>query len=460
MTDQKVFKKRLKTLMKKQENQICVDCNERQPRWASLIKPPPGSPDNMGMGAFMCLECSGSHRRLGVHISFVRSVNLDSWKEHEVQIMENGGNNKVNSAYEALLHRSGAQKPDNMATGAQRERYIRDKYERRKFYDPTTLQDYEDDEEESEEEEQPASRRKPVAAVSRAPSEAAQRRAAQRQARMTGKSARSDRPARINKVAATPKPEPAADLLDFGSMQSATAPVAAVTQPPAAPAPVAAAPPPATHQNETLDLFANMTVSSIASAAGPAPALTTTKTNDDIMSLFNAPQPTNNMMASPQMMMMMGQQQQQQQPQKNPMMQQMMNQQRMMMMQQQQQQQPPQQMQQQNAPNMHPQAGMMGMNQGGMQGMQQQQNMMMMMNNMNGQQMNPMMAQQQNNMQRMMQMQQQQPGASGMVNMAQQGVPNGNQGMMGSGPSTIQSNKPAEPPKDDPFSQFGFNAFR
>jgi hypothetical protein len=78
MADQKEFKRRLKVLMNKPENMTCVDCSERQPRWASLIKPAPGSTDSIGMGAFMCLECSGSHRRLGVHISFVRSVNLDS----------------------------------------------------------------------------------------------------------------------------------------------------------------------------------------------------------------------------------------------------------------------------------------------------------------------------------------------------------------------------------------------
>jgi Putative GTPase activating protein for Arf len=87
MADQKEFKRRLKVLMNKSENMTCVDCNERQPRWASLIKPAPGSSDTLGMGAFMCLECSGSHRRLGVHISFVRSVNLDSCTFQIIYVM-------------------------------------------------------------------------------------------------------------------------------------------------------------------------------------------------------------------------------------------------------------------------------------------------------------------------------------------------------------------------------------
>ena len=42
----------------------------------------------------MCLECSGRHRALGVHISFVRSVSMDSWTEKQINIMRNGGNDK------------------------------------------------------------------------------------------------------------------------------------------------------------------------------------------------------------------------------------------------------------------------------------------------------------------------------------------------------------------------------
>jgi hypothetical protein len=82
------FKRRLKALMAKTENQVCSDCPERQPRWASLIVPPPGSPaGSIAIGAFSCLECSGSHRRLGVHIAFVRSITLDSCAYHSAGLI-------------------------------------------------------------------------------------------------------------------------------------------------------------------------------------------------------------------------------------------------------------------------------------------------------------------------------------------------------------------------------------
>jgi stromal membrane-associated protein len=105
--------------------------------------------------------------------------------------MENGGNAKVNAVYEAHLRRAGVAKPDNTANGQQRERYIRDKYERRKFYDPAALENYEPDDDEEEEQVLAKPARRPTATktpvvvpISRAPSEAARRQAEARQARV------------------------------------------------------------------------------------------------------------------------------------------------------------------------------------------------------------------------------------------------------------------------------------
>ena len=262
--------------MNKPENQVCSDCPERQPRWASLIVPPPGSPPGtLPMGAFCCLECSGSHRRLGVHISFVRSINLDSWKEKEVIAMENGGNHKVNAIFEARL--GSTAKPTTAADGPTRERFIRDKYERRKFYDPHVLENYAAPKGQ-EEDAAPASRR---TKVTRHPSEAARLRA---EAKLGVPKA----PQPTNAPPPAP-PAPSAqevDLLDFADFDSP------------APAPAAAPTPAVAHTTmPELDLFANMTVNPTpvattfnrtSSAAAPLvqqqPARTT---NEQIMAMFN-----------------------------------------------------------------------------------------------------------------------------------------------------------------------------
>lgn len=116
-------KKRVAAVMNRPENSRCADCHAKDPRWASST-----------LGIFICINCSGRHRDLGTHISFVRSVTLDSWTDEQATIMEKVGNEKSNEYWEARLPSDYPRPATDDLEGL--TKFIRAKYEYKKWIDP------------------------------------------------------------------------------------------------------------------------------------------------------------------------------------------------------------------------------------------------------------------------------------------------------------------------------------
>ncbi|KAM5257188.1 stromal membrane-associated protein 1 isoform 2-T2 [Ctenodactylus gundi] len=141
----------LSKLLREEDNKYCADCEAKGPRWASW-----------NIGVFICIRCAGIHRNLGVHISRVKSVNLDQWTPEQIQCMQDMGNTKARLLYEANLPENFRRPQTDQAV----EFFIRDKYEKKKYYDKNAIaitnKEKEKKKEEKKREKEPEKPAKPV----------------------------------------------------------------------------------------------------------------------------------------------------------------------------------------------------------------------------------------------------------------------------------------------------------
>nr|XP_057916734.1 arf-GAP with SH3 domain, ANK repeat and PH domain-containing protein 1 isoform X1 [Doryrhamphus excisus] len=102
-------------------NEVCCDCGAADPKWLST-----------NLGILTCIECSGIHREMGVHISRIQSMELDKLGTSELLLAKNVGNSSFNEIMEGNLP-SPSPKPTPSSDMTVRKEFINAKYVEHKY---------------------------------------------------------------------------------------------------------------------------------------------------------------------------------------------------------------------------------------------------------------------------------------------------------------------------------------
>uniref|UniRef100_A0A8C5A567 ArfGAP with SH3 domain, ankyrin repeat and PH domain 1 n=1 Tax=Gadus morhua TaxID=8049 RepID=A0A8C5A567_GADMO len=102
-------------------NHTCCDCGAADPKWLST-----------NLGILTCIECSGIHREMGVHISRIQSMELDKLGTSELLLAKNIGNSSFNEIMEGNLT-SPSPKPTPSSDMTARKEFINSKYVDHRF---------------------------------------------------------------------------------------------------------------------------------------------------------------------------------------------------------------------------------------------------------------------------------------------------------------------------------------
>jgi hypothetical protein len=119
--DAKRLKEAVCQLSKLVSNSVCADCHQQRSLWASV-----------NFGVFLCSRCAGMHRHLGVHITQVRSINLDTWTPIQLLSVIINGNMWTNSW---LLSNKSPDYGRHILDDPSMSRFIQEKYEGLRYGD-------------------------------------------------------------------------------------------------------------------------------------------------------------------------------------------------------------------------------------------------------------------------------------------------------------------------------------